>query len=103
MGDHGGGQPNVYGEVAKKLDAKYAPKGIHVFYCDEVYTKAQGDFDKWLAGERLSGQLARRHSRHVGDAVSRRRRRGCAAISSPTAVGDTCRRAARRATRTRRA
>ncbi len=48
MQDHGGGT-NVYGEVAKKLDAKYAPKGIHVYFCDEVYAKAQGDFDKWLA------------------------------------------------------
>ncbi len=49
MGDHGGGQPNVYAEVAKKLDEKYAPQGMHVFYCDEAYAKAQGDFNKWLA------------------------------------------------------
>jgi creatinine amidohydrolase/Fe(II)-dependent formamide hydrolase-like protein len=47
MQDHGGGT-NVYGEVARKLDAKYAPKGVRVFFCDEVYAKAQGDFDKWL-------------------------------------------------------
>jgi len=47
MGDHGGGQKEL-GEVAKKLDEKYAPQGIHVFFCDEVYQKAQGDFDKWL-------------------------------------------------------
>jgi creatinine amidohydrolase len=48
MGDHGGGQPDAYATVAKKLDEKYAPKGIHVYFCDEVYAKAQGDFDKWL-------------------------------------------------------
>jgi len=48
MGDHGGGQPNVYRDVAKKLDDKYAAQGIHVYYCDDVYTKAQADFDKWL-------------------------------------------------------
>ena len=48
MGDHGGGQPNVYRDVAKKLDEKYATQGVHVYYCDDVYTKAQGDFDKWL-------------------------------------------------------
>jgi creatinine amidohydrolase/Fe(II)-dependent formamide hydrolase-like protein len=48
MGDHGGGQPNVYRAVAKKLDDKYAPHGIHVYFCDEVYAKAQGDFDDWL-------------------------------------------------------
>src|SRR5437867_4852100 len=34
MGDHGGGQPNVYREVARKLEDKYAPQGIHVYYCD---------------------------------------------------------------------
>jgi len=48
MGDHGGGQPQTYATVAKKLDEKYAPQGKHVFFCDEVYAKAQGDFDKWL-------------------------------------------------------
>jgi creatinine amidohydrolase/Fe(II)-dependent formamide hydrolase-like protein len=48
MGDHGGGQPAVYRDVAAKLDAKYAPQGVRVFFCDEVYAKAQGDFDKWL-------------------------------------------------------
>ncbi|HEY4218641.1 MAG TPA: creatininase family protein [Gemmatimonadaceae bacterium] len=48
MQDHGGGT-NIYGEVAKKLDAKYAAQGVHVYFCDEVYAKAQGDFDKWLA------------------------------------------------------
>ena len=48
MQDHGGGT-SVYGEVAEKLDAKYAPQGIHIYFCDAVYAKAQGDFDKWLA------------------------------------------------------
>jgi len=49
MGDHGGGQPNVYADVAKKLDEKYSPQGVRVVYCDEVYRKRQEDFDKWLA------------------------------------------------------
>ncbi len=48
MGDHGGGQPNVYKDVAAKLDAKYAPSGVRVFYCDEVYAKANADFNQWL-------------------------------------------------------
>lgn len=48
MGDHGGGQPKIYSAVAKKLDEKYAPKGIHVYYCDEVYEKANNDFSNWL-------------------------------------------------------
>jgi creatinine amidohydrolase len=49
MGDHGGGQPAAYKLVADSLEKVYAPKGIHVYFCDEVYAKAQGDFDKWLA------------------------------------------------------
>lgn len=48
MGDHGGGQPNVYRDVATKLDAKYSPQGIHVYYVDEVYSKRQADFDAYL-------------------------------------------------------
>jgi creatinine amidohydrolase/Fe(II)-dependent formamide hydrolase-like protein len=48
MGDHGGGQPAAYKAAAEKMDAKYAPQGKHVYFCDEVYAKAQGDFDKWL-------------------------------------------------------
>ncbi|SPF52804.1 Creatininase family protein [Candidatus Sulfopaludibacter sp. SbA4] len=52
MGDHGGGQAQL-GEVAKKLDEKYAPQGIRVVFCDEVYAKAQADFDKYLAEKGL--------------------------------------------------
>ena len=48
MGDHGGGQPNAYREVAKRLDDKHAKDGVHVFFCDSVYSKANADFDKWL-------------------------------------------------------
>jgi creatinine amidohydrolase/Fe(II)-dependent formamide hydrolase-like protein len=48
MGDHGGGQPNAYRDVAKRLDEKHAKDGVHVFFCDSVYSKANADFDKWL-------------------------------------------------------
>jgi len=48
MGDHGGGQKEL-GEVAKKLDEKYSSQGIRVVFCDEVYEKANADFDKWLS------------------------------------------------------
>ncbi len=54
MGDHGGGQAgptNVYAAVAKKLDAKYAAQGIHVFYCDQVYMPANNEFDRQTAKE----------------------------------------------------
>jgi creatinine amidohydrolase len=32
MGDHGGGQPQTYADVARKMDAKYAPEGKHVYF-----------------------------------------------------------------------
>lgn len=47
MGDHGGGQAELK-TVAEKLDAKHAPEGKHVYYGDEVYGKANADFDEWL-------------------------------------------------------
>lgn len=57
MGDHGGGQGdgpgNVYASTAKKLDEKYADKGVHVFYCDRVYAPAQDDFGKRVAEKGL--------------------------------------------------
>ena len=54
MGDHGGGQAgpnNIYAKVAKKLDEKYAAKGIHVFYCDQVYMPPNDEFEKQVAKE----------------------------------------------------
>ncbi|MGE5245192.1 MAG: creatininase family protein [Betaproteobacteria bacterium] len=48
MGDHGGGQPKVFEAVAKKLDDKYGPQGIHVYYCDQVYRGANDAFDEYL-------------------------------------------------------
>ncbi|MDA1081904.1 MAG: creatininase family protein [Gemmatimonadetes bacterium] len=48
MGDHGGGQAQL-GEVAKELNDKYSPEGIHVYYSNDVYATAGADFDKWLA------------------------------------------------------
>jgi creatinine amidohydrolase len=56
MGDHGGGQPDVYVAVAKKLNDKYASQGIHVYYCDAIY-KANDEFDKELAKEGYPGSL----------------------------------------------
>jgi creatinine amidohydrolase len=47
IGDHGGGQKEIK-EVAEKLDAKYAGKGIRVVYSDGAYTKANEEFFAWL-------------------------------------------------------
>jgi creatinine amidohydrolase len=52
MGDHGGGQ-NELRDVARKLNEKYASQGIRVVWCDEVYAKANGDFDKYLTAHNL--------------------------------------------------
>lgn len=52
MGDHGGGQKEL-SEVARKLDAKYAPQGIRVVYCSDVYTRVGTDFNKWLQDHSL--------------------------------------------------
>lgn len=49
MGDHGGGQPKIYDDVAKKLNDKYAAQGIHVYYCDAVYKAANDAFNEYLA------------------------------------------------------
>jgi creatinine amidohydrolase len=47
MGDHGGGQPEVYAAVAKKLDGNLSG-GARVFYCDQVYRAANDAFDHYL-------------------------------------------------------
>jgi creatinine amidohydrolase len=47
MGDHGGGQPEVYQEVAKKLDGGLSG-AARVFYCDQVYRPANDAFDHYL-------------------------------------------------------
>jgi creatinine amidohydrolase len=52
MGDHGGGQKQL-ADLAKKLDAKYGPKGKHVYFCGVVYEKAQVDFNAWLKQNHL--------------------------------------------------
>jgi creatinine amidohydrolase len=53
MGDHGGGQPKVYEEVAKKLNDKYSGQGIHVYYCNDVYFKANDAIEKYMADHGL--------------------------------------------------
>ena len=48
MGDHGGGQPKVYEDLAKKLDGNLSG-AARVFYCDQVYRPANDAFDQYLA------------------------------------------------------
>jgi len=61
MGDHGGGQPGSYHDAAKQLDDKYAAlaasenrkQDVHVYFCDEVYKKAQDDYEAMLQSKGL--------------------------------------------------
>ncbi len=57
MGDSGGGQgpTGVFAAVAKKLDEKYSPKGIHVYYADSPYYAARDAFNKIIADKGLPG------------------------------------------------
>jgi creatinine amidohydrolase len=57
MGDHGGGQRELK-DLAGELSKKYAASGVRVVYCDDVYGKANDDFDNWLAAK---GYPASRH------------------------------------------
>jgi creatinine amidohydrolase len=57
MGDHGGGQPKVYEDVARKMNDKYSPQGIHVFYCDQVYNPASDAFEAYMASKGLPQDL----------------------------------------------
>lgn len=53
MGDHGGGQPDAYAAVARKLDSIYAPQGKHVYFCDQVYKAANAAFDDYLKSQHM--------------------------------------------------
>ncbi len=52
MGDHGGGQEQL-AEVAKKKDAQYGSQGVHVYFCGDVYAKANKEFDDYLVAHHL--------------------------------------------------
>lgn len=52
IGDHGGGQAELKA-LAQKMNAAYAPKGVHVFYSGAAYYKARVDFDAWLTANHL--------------------------------------------------
>jgi len=47
LGDHGGGQKELK-DVAAKLDAEWASKGVRVVYSDGPYTQANEEFFAWL-------------------------------------------------------
>ncbi len=46
MGDHGGGQQEMR-QVAEEEDKKLSPKGVHVYYISDFYTKSHDDFEEY--------------------------------------------------------
>jgi creatinine amidohydrolase len=46
MGDHGGGQREL-GQVAGEEDTKLAPKGVHVYFVGDFYSKSHDEFDEY--------------------------------------------------------
>ncbi len=52
MGDHGGGQKEL-ADLARALNTRYTPQGVHVYFCGSVYDKARVDFNAWLKQHQL--------------------------------------------------
>ncbi len=52
MGDHGGGQ-RMMKEAAEEMNAKYAAKGVHVYYVPDFYAKYQDDVQMYLYEKNL--------------------------------------------------
>jgi creatinine amidohydrolase/Fe(II)-dependent formamide hydrolase-like protein len=52
MGDHGGGQAELRA-LARRLDAKYAPRGTRVLFCSDVYEKTRRDVDAYISAHHL--------------------------------------------------
>src|SRR5262245_20663906 len=52
MGDHGGGQ-RMMKEAAEEMDKKWAPKGVHVYYVPDFYTKYQDDVQMYMYEHKL--------------------------------------------------
>jgi len=52
MGDHGGGQREL-SELAAALDRKYSPRGVHVYFCGDVYEKSETEFNAYMKSKGL--------------------------------------------------
>jgi creatinine amidohydrolase len=52
MGDHGGGQPEMK-QAVEEMDAKLSPKGVHVYYVGDFYTKRMDDVDMYMYEHKL--------------------------------------------------
>jgi creatinine amidohydrolase len=52
MGDHGGGQ-QMMKEAAEEMNAKYASRGVHVYYVPDFYSKYQDDVQMYMYEHKL--------------------------------------------------
>jgi len=52
MGDHGGGQQSMK-EAAEEMNAKYASRGVHVYYVPDFYSKYQDDVQLYFYEHKL--------------------------------------------------
>jgi len=52
MGDHGGGQQEL-ADLAAVLDRRFIPKGVHVYFCGDVYEKSDTEFAAYLKSKGL--------------------------------------------------
>src|SRR5262245_20136143 len=52
MGDHGGGQAEMK-QAVEEMDAKLSPKGVHVYYIGDFYTKRMDDVDMYMYEHKL--------------------------------------------------
>jgi creatinine amidohydrolase len=52
MGDHGVGQKEL-ADLAVVLDRKYAPRGVHVYFCGDVYEKSEREFEAYMKSKGL--------------------------------------------------
>jgi creatinine amidohydrolase len=52
MGDHGGGQRELQ-DLARRLDEKYGPRGTHVYFCGDLYSKTAADVAAWVKEHNL--------------------------------------------------
>ena len=52
MGDHGGGQASMK-EAAEEMNAKYASRGVHVYYVPDFYSKYQDDVQLYFYDHKL--------------------------------------------------
>ncbi|HEX8027891.1 MAG TPA: creatininase family protein [Vicinamibacterales bacterium] len=52
MGDHGGGQQSMK-EAAEEMNAKYASRGVRVYYVPDFYSKYQDDVQQYFYDHKL--------------------------------------------------